>query len=503
MLVAAGTELSNDEVYYRLYALHLQWNYFDHPPMIAVLMRIFTANLLTQQEFFLRLGSIICAAINTWQIYLIGRRLKDEYTGWLSACFFTASIYAGILAGLMILPDAPQMVFWLGAASVMLNILRPDTSKRKKNRQLILSGILIGLCIMSKVHGLFLWAGFFLYLILYQRKMLRNPYLYLAVLTTGIIVLPILLWNINNNFVTYLYHSNRVSIWNSKIQWDGFGRQVIGEFLYNNPINVVVIVISLFAAKRMKLTNELYQQRLLLLLSLPLICIVWLLALFRDTLPHWTGPAYTMLILLAAAYIRNTMATKGKFKLLPATIKASLILPLFLLTILLYSVNKLPAQIGSKDELRLGAGDPLLDMSGWNSFAWQFRKLYENDLEKGNIRNPVTIVTDYWFPAAHLDYYVARPAGLNFLAVGSLNNIHQYAWINPSRTPLLTGQDAYYIAVSNYFDPLPLSLASCFDKTEAPVIIPQYREKVIVRNFYIYRLRGYKGGIPQNGVIAN
>ncbi len=43
--VAASLELGNDEVYYQTYAQHLQWNYFDHPPMVAVLIRLFTFNL--------------------------------------------------------------------------------------------------------------------------------------------------------------------------------------------------------------------------------------------------------------------------------------------------------------------------------------------------------------------------------------------------------------------------------------------------------------------------
>ncbi len=51
-VLAAVTELNNDEVYYRLYALKLQWNYFDHPPMIAVLLKLFTFNLFFKTNFF-------------------------------------------------------------------------------------------------------------------------------------------------------------------------------------------------------------------------------------------------------------------------------------------------------------------------------------------------------------------------------------------------------------------------------------------------------------------
>src|SRR5882724_9554161 len=82
-VLAGITELNNDEAYYRLYALKLQWNYFDHPPMIAVLLKLFTANLFFQSEFFLRLGILVCSVLCTWLVYLIGRRIGDEQTGLL------------------------------------------------------------------------------------------------------------------------------------------------------------------------------------------------------------------------------------------------------------------------------------------------------------------------------------------------------------------------------------------------------------------------------------
>jgi hypothetical protein len=65
LFIANYLELGNDEVYYWTYALHLQMNYFDHPPIIALLLRLTTLNLHFQQEIFLRLGAILGAAAGT------------------------------------------------------------------------------------------------------------------------------------------------------------------------------------------------------------------------------------------------------------------------------------------------------------------------------------------------------------------------------------------------------------------------------------------------------
>ncbi len=67
LIGATFLELGNDEVYYWTYSQHLQWNYFDHPPMVALWIRFFTANLTLQQfEVFVRLGSIVACAIGTF-----------------------------------------------------------------------------------------------------------------------------------------------------------------------------------------------------------------------------------------------------------------------------------------------------------------------------------------------------------------------------------------------------------------------------------------------------
>ena len=42
-LVQAGlTELDPDEAYYWIYSLELGWGYFDHPPMVALMIRACT-----------------------------------------------------------------------------------------------------------------------------------------------------------------------------------------------------------------------------------------------------------------------------------------------------------------------------------------------------------------------------------------------------------------------------------------------------------------------------
>lgn len=161
-LIAAGCiELGNDEVYYRMYAQHLQWNYFDHPPLVGWLIRCTSLNLSLDNELFIRLGAVASAAITTWLLFLCGKKLATEYTGFLAAAIYTATIYGSIIAGIFILPDSPQMVCWVAGLYLLIDIAKYSSINRTKKRKLVLFGIVMGAGMLCKIHTSFLWLGFY------------------------------------------------------------------------------------------------------------------------------------------------------------------------------------------------------------------------------------------------------------------------------------------------------------------------------------------------------
>src|SRR5215471_16632397 len=133
LVTAFTVQLGNDESYYWLFSQQLKWNYFDHPPMVAVWIKLFSLNL-PQYPGFLRLGSVIACALSTLFIYNCVKTLTTERAGWFAACLYNASFYAGITAGICIIPDSPQMVFW----TLSLWMLAKITTDEKKRMNWIL-----------------------------------------------------------------------------------------------------------------------------------------------------------------------------------------------------------------------------------------------------------------------------------------------------------------------------------------------------------------------------
>ena len=494
LITAGAIELGNDEVYYRMYAQYLQYNYFDHPPVIGWLIRLTTLNLWFDNEINIRLGAIISSAAVTWIFYLMGKKLGNAYTGYVAALIYSVTFYGSIISGLFILPDAPQMVFWSLGLYLLTDIACYTHINRSKKRKVLLFGLIIGLAMMCKVSSAFLWVGFLTYIVLYNRAWLKEPVLYVSGLLTLILFYPVIHWNIENHFVTYLYHSHRVDITNGSFSLMAIISFWAGQFFYYNPILFVYMAIALKKAFSNDLPILNSQKRLLLLCSLPLIATAFLISPFQQVLPHWTGPAYSAIILLTASYFTSKLVPKYRpVKRLAAPLKLAIAFFMFICLSAVICINYFPGTIGGKRNPNYGDGDFTLDMYGWRDLKYSFHEIVKSDIENNSMHQPTSIITTNWFTAAHLDYYVTKPLGLNLVAVGDTSAIHQYAWINNMRHPLNYGDDAYCILPSNNYVNIQVAFANYFWQIDSPTIIEQMRGNGICRKFYVWRLRHFLG----------
>ena len=487
-------ELGNDEAYYYTYALKPQLNYFDHPPMVGILIRLSTLNLWLVNDVLLRLGPTLCCVIASLFLFKTVEILFNKKAAWYTVVIYNLSVYSSIIAGWFILPDSAQLPFWCATLYVMTKII--FQKKDTKTWYWILLGSLIGLACLCKIHALYLWVGFGLFIVLFRTKWLLNWRLYLSFIITLVFLLPILIWNIENHFITYKFHSERVS--NTTINFDSLLREIVGEALYQNPIIFVLIIASLiFFYKHQtrnakpQTTNHKLQtnnnKQFLLLMSLPMIFLFWGFSLFNDIFPHWSGPAYIPLYIIAGYFISE------KFVLaFPIWLKLSAGLLLFAMISITYLANISPLNLGSKDKESFGEYSPTLDISGWKDFSNEFDKLVKADFANGKMKSNSKILVNKWFPACQLDLYTSRKTGLNIVAIGNLEEVHHYAWLNKIRPALQIGDDAYCIIPSNIPTQVKESYNRYFTTIQPPDTIKQLRQGIAVRYFYIWRLKNCK-----------
>ena len=498
-LLAAFIELGNDEVYYRLYALYPDWSHFDHPLMVGLLMQLTTLNLLFQSEFFIRLGAIIIGAINLWIIFNIGKEIKDSRTGYYASLLYAASVYSTIITGVFILPDTPQSLFWLWAVYLILRTIPGCPHLPMSGINMIKIGIVLGLGILSKYTTVFLWFGIALYVLIYNREWLKSKWLYLSAFTTVIITLPILIWNIQNNFISLSFHSERVDISGYAINLNYLLTELGGEILYNNPVNFVIILLSIITIAKRRLIIESKYIRVLLLMGLPLIITFIVFSIFRSTLPHWTAPGYTTLIPLAAVYLLQQQRVENKG--LPVALVSSLIVVIVIIIVGFSQINYGIFTIDKTTEYnRIGKNDPSLDMYGYKQTGAAFRDIINRDVESGLMSDNSIIVGSNWFPLANYDYYVASDM-LSF-GIGKLSNIHKYAWINNYNGGFFKGMDAYYITDSKEYHQPDKMFYDLFEEVIPADTIQIYRNDKIVKRAFIFRMKNLQT-IPEDVLSLN
>lgn len=457
--LAAFIEFGNDEVYYWTYAMYPDWSHFDHPGMVGWVMQIFSLNLLFTSEFALRLSSIIFMTIDTYIIYRLGCLIKNKLAGFYADLLYTASLYCFIITGVFIMPDTPLMLFTLLSVYYFTLSFKASAGGEEPHGggQILLGGLFAGLALLSKYSAIFIWVGVGLYVLLFDRKQLKNKYLYLSALISVLCMLPVLIWNMQNDFISFTFHGDRVSFF-GKLQPLDFIAEIAGELGYNNPINYVLIIIALVAFFKGKKYLDSTSVRLLLCFALPFIGVFWFFSLMRETLPHWSAPAFSLLLLFPASYFADKQQiTDGNVKL-PKSIIATLSL---LVVILVFGVLEIktgivPLRFGERaNSVRYyGEGDFTTTIYGWRSIKDDFQRIREEKVAEGAMKETDGMVSLQWFPMANFDYYVAYPLNVNMFGLRDIDKIHKYAWINEYRGGLQKGHDYWFLnESSDYYAP--------------------------------------------------
>ncbi|MEI7490688.1 MAG: glycosyltransferase family 39 protein [Bacteroidota bacterium] len=486
-LIAGSIELGNDEVYYWTYAKFPDMSHFDHPPMVGLVIQLFTLNLRFDSELFLRLGSVVLGTASTWMIFLIGKKIKNAAAGLYAALLFTASFYGFILVGTFILPDTPQVFFWLVSMYLLICSLPDESLSSQSRAYLFFSGLSIGLALLSKYHSVFLIFGAGMFILFHNRKWLLAKETWIALLMAVMLFMPVIFWNYNNNYISFTFHESRVGMTDSGIQPQYFLTEIAGQVFYNNPVNIILIILAFIALLRGKEILEKPYRRLILWMSLPLWIVFVSFSLFRSTLPHWTGPAYIGFILIAASWLATPSTKEKRLRLIPWPAAIALV---FILAVISLAVTQI--RYGWVPLKKWKVEDVSADLCGMQQLGEKFAPManWEEDhflIDKGS-----PIFTFRWFPAANFDYYVARPSGRKVYALGSLERIHKYQWINRIRGGMKKDADAWYIALSDdYEDPVAL-YGKLFELVLPSDTIQITRGRDTIRKAYIYKLINLK-----------
>lgn len=194
LLQSFFTEVVDDEAYYWVYSLNLDWGYFDHPPMIALLIKIGYA--LFPGELGLRL---IPSLLGAGTLFLVFLMLKDNMKDLRLPMVVSLSIplIHTHVAGFLAIPDLPFVFF-----ATLFFFFYKRYLEKESAWIIILLALSISLMLYSKYHA-FLVIGF---TVLSNLKLLGRKSFWLVVIISLVLYLPHIIWQIRNDFVSFGYH---------------------------------------------------------------------------------------------------------------------------------------------------------------------------------------------------------------------------------------------------------------------------------------------------------
>ncbi len=128
-------------------------------------------------------------------------------------------------------------------------------------------------------------------------------------------------------------------------------------------------------------------------------------------------------------------------------------------------------------------------MTGWTQFSAEFKDLVVKDVKVNTMKAKSPILVSKWFPAGHILFYTARLLQKGVIAIGAIEDVHKFAWLNEMQNGLEIGQDAYFIQPSNLpYNPTNLVLPY-FEKMGKTDTIRIQKRGVLLREFYVYRFK--------------
>lgn len=190
LIQAYFTELLADEAYYWQYAQQLAWGYFDHPPMVALFIKIGYG--IFQNELGVRLLFVLSSAITIWiwQILIKPKNLVLFYTTVSSIAILHA---IGFIAS----TDGPLLLF----TSLFFLTYKHFLAKANWINSLLLA-VIIACLLLTKYHGIIIIG----LTVLSNIKLLKSFYFWVTASISCALLLPHILWQINAGYPSVQYH---------------------------------------------------------------------------------------------------------------------------------------------------------------------------------------------------------------------------------------------------------------------------------------------------------
>jgi len=360
LLQAYFTGLFNDEAYYFFYSLDLSWGYYDHPPLIAIFIKL--GYLIFNNELGVRILIVLLSLGTILIIYKLSEVKNDLLFGVLIFSFMIFQI-----TGFLALPDSLLLFF----TALFFLVYKSYTEESN-----MLNALLLGVVMAGMLYSKYLGILIIFFTVISNFSLLWKRSFWLAVVVTTVLFVPHLIWQYQHNFPSFYYHLLERSH-DEVFRWSNFGDYIIGQFGMTNPLLFIPI---LYFIIRFKPKNN--YDRSMKITALGSLLLPFLLMLKGRVEANWTMAGLIPVFLVAY----RVFESRPKFYCFLYITGGFTFVIVMLIRLLL--INDFLPEKYSK-QLKL-------DFYGWNTFSQEVSQLAEN--------RPVVFIGTYQNPSQYIFY---------------------------------------------------------------------------------------------------
>ncbi|MHA4896174.1 ArnT family glycosyltransferase [Pedobacter sp. PWIIR3] len=192
-LVQAGfMDLHPDEAYYWMYSRFLDWGYFDHPPMVAVFIKI--GDSFAHNALSLRFMTVVSTATS---IFVLWKLLSAEVRDIRMFIMVISSVVVFHMYGFITTPDSPLLLF-----TVLFFYAYRKYTERDNYKWAAILAVIIACMLYSKYHAILI----LFFTVISNLKLFKRPSFWVIIAIALIAFLPHIWWQVQNHYPSFYYH---------------------------------------------------------------------------------------------------------------------------------------------------------------------------------------------------------------------------------------------------------------------------------------------------------
>ena len=294
--MASQVGLGDAEAYYWTWSRQLAPGYYDHGPVVALLIRAGTA-LLGQTTLGVRLPFILLSALTLWLMGQLAARQGRGKELWAVLCLMAMPMF--LVAGGAANPDVPFVALVVLLMATLMGP-RPHSGPR-----LAMAGLLVGLTFCTKFFGLVLLLP-----LLHAAWNTPRRWPLLALSLGGALAgaSPVMVWNATHGWASVAYHLGARHTRTAGPSLENLAKLLGGQLGYVSPMVLAGLVAAALVLWRRR-RDPPWQP--LLWIAAPLLLVGYLLILWvPGAEPHWPVAGYLPLVLVLAGRLPDWLSRR-------------------------------------------------------------------------------------------------------------------------------------------------------------------------------------------------